>query len=65
MIETLDFWTGDVWKIVPALIKFRPDLRVFTIACPPTGLTVVCGFSEKKGLPNEARNEFRTNHSVG
>ncbi len=36
-----DFWSGDVWKIVPCLKKYRPDLTVFTIPSPPTGLSVV------------------------
>ena len=35
------FWTGDVWKIVPCLREFRPYLNVFTIAAPPSGLSVV------------------------
>ncbi len=34
-------WTGDVWKIVPILKKYRPDLRVFFVDCPPTGLIAV------------------------
>jgi hypothetical protein len=35
------FWTGDVWKIIPCLREFRPDLHVFTIATPPSGLGVI------------------------
>ena len=35
------FCTGDVWKIIPCLREFRPDLHVFTIATPPSGLSVV------------------------
>ena len=35
------FWTGDVWKIVPILRRFRPDLTVFVIPAYPTGLAVV------------------------
>jgi hypothetical protein len=35
------FWTGDVWKIIPCLREFRPDLHLFTIATPPSGLSVV------------------------
>ena len=34
-------WTGDVWKIVPILEKFRPDLRVVCVDCGPTGLVCV------------------------
>ncbi len=37
------FHTGDVWKIVLCLKHYRPDLDIFTIATPPTGLTVVAG----------------------
>jgi hypothetical protein len=33
-------WTGDVWKIVPILRKYRPDLRLLLVDSPPTG--VVC-----------------------
>lgn len=35
------FHTGDVWKTVLCLKHYRPDLDIFTIATPPTGLTVV------------------------
>ncbi len=38
--ETL-FHTGDVWKTALCLKHYRPDLDVFTIATPPSGLTVV------------------------
>ncbi|MHB2208475.1 hypothetical protein [Methylobacterium sp. CM6257] len=31
-------WTGDVWKIIPVLKNFRPDLEVFVLDCAPTGL---------------------------
>jgi hypothetical protein len=35
------WWTGDVWKIVPILQKYRPDLRVMLVDAPPTGLVFV------------------------
>jgi tetratricopeptide (TPR) repeat protein len=35
------FWTGDVWRLIPLLKKYRPDLVIHTIATPPTGLGVV------------------------
>ncbi|MGH8675174.1 MAG: class I SAM-dependent methyltransferase, partial [Burkholderiales bacterium] len=41
--RTTNFWTGDVWRVIPALKKYRPDLRIHTIAAAPTGLCVVRG----------------------
>lgn len=52
------FWTGNVWKIVPAILKFRPDLTLFTIGCPPSGLTVIRGFGKNAGLSREVIKEF-------
>jgi cephalosporin hydroxylase/tetratricopeptide (TPR) repeat protein len=49
---TTQFHTGDVWKIVPALKALRPDLDVFTIATPWTGLTVVSGFGKGRCDPS-------------
>lgn len=37
------FWSGDIWKLVLLLKKYRPDLRLHTIAIAPTGLGVVRG----------------------
>ena len=36
-----EFWSGDIWKLVLCLKKYRPDLAVHTVACAPTGLTIV------------------------
>jgi Glycosyl transferase family 2/Methyltransferase domain len=44
------FYTGDVWKTVLCLKHFRPDLDIFTIATPPTGLTVVTGLDPTSGV---------------
>jgi hypothetical protein len=35
------FWSGDIWRLILLLKKYRPDLLVHTIATPPTGLGVV------------------------
>ena len=35
------FWSGDTWKIVPLLKKYRPDLDLHTVATPPTGLCII------------------------
>ena len=34
-------WTGDVWKIVPILQKYRPDLEIEILDAEPTGLVIV------------------------
>ena len=41
--RTTQFWSGDVWRILPVLRKYRPDLRIRTIATAPAGLCVVRG----------------------
>ena len=35
------WWTGDVWRVVAALKKFRPDLKITCLDAEPTGLVVV------------------------
>lgn len=37
------FWCGDVWKIVPCLRRYRPDLTIVTVPAFPSGLTIVFG----------------------
>ncbi len=39
--RTTQVWSGDVWKLIVCLKKYRPDLNVATIDVPPTGLGVV------------------------
>ncbi len=36
-------WTGDIWRIVGCLRRFRPDLVVVPIDTHPTGLLLVAG----------------------
>lgn len=35
------FWSGDVWKTLVLLKKYRPDLKIHTVAAPRTGLCIV------------------------
>ncbi|MCH1434343.1 MAG: class I SAM-dependent methyltransferase [Acidimicrobiales bacterium] len=39
--RTTAVWSGDVWKTVVALRRFRPDLSVVTADVEPTGLAIV------------------------
>ncbi|HET6569076.1 MAG TPA: tetratricopeptide repeat protein [Rhodothermales bacterium] len=34
---------GDVWKLVPCLKRYRPDLTIHTVDVAPAGLTVITG----------------------
>lgn len=64
-----NWWTGDVWKVVPILAKYRPDLTLTLVDAAPTGLVVVTGldpssrvlkrnyeaiFREFSDMPNDA-----------
>jgi hypothetical protein len=38
-------WTGDVWKLIPILRKWRPDLKLTVLDCAPTGLVCLTNLS--------------------
>lgn len=40
-------WTGDVWKLIPILREFRPDLKVTVLDCKPTGLVLVSNLAPR------------------
>lgn len=46
-------WTGDVWKIVPILQKYRPDLKIDVLDCRTTGLVVVSNLDPKNTVLSE------------
>lgn len=39
------FWSGDIWKLVPVLRKYRPELALVSVATKPTGLGLVTGLN--------------------
>lgn len=51
--ETRDYWTGDVWRMLPILRKHRPDLRVLVLDCPPTGLVACTNLNPESRLLGE------------
>jgi predicted O-methyltransferase YrrM len=51
------FWVGDTWKVVMALARYRPDLRVRTVLTPPSGLVVVRGLDPSSQLLRERLSE--------
>jgi hypothetical protein len=44
-VDTRFAWTGDVWKVLLILRKYRPDMTVLHVDCPPTGLIVCAGLN--------------------
>ena len=43
-------WTGDVWKVILCLKKYRPDLKIRTVDVGPTGLTIVRGIDSNSNV---------------
>ena len=54
-IEYKSHWTGDVWKLVPILKHYRPDLRLQLLDCEPTGLFAVTGFDAHSTVLSDQR----------
>jgi hypothetical protein len=50
-------WSGDVWRLIVLLKKFRPDLLIHTIGTAPTGLAVIQNLDPKSTflMENQAR----------
>jgi hypothetical protein len=57
-MATRRWWTGDVWKLLPILRDFRPDLDVTAFDCPPTGLVVVRGLDRNSNALGKAYDEI-------
>jgi tetratricopeptide (TPR) repeat protein len=54
----VDFWSGDIWRLVLALRKYRPDLRLHTVAAAPTGLGVARGLDPRSRVLEERFDEI-------
>jgi hypothetical protein len=51
-------WTGDVWKLIPILQRWRPDLRLTIFDCHPTALVAVSNLSPGNRALQEAEAEI-------
>lgn len=47
------WWTGDVWRLLPMLKKYRPDLRIHCLDAYPTGLVLVTGLDPHSRVLHE------------
>lgn len=51
-------WTGDVWKLLPILQEYRPDLRVEVLDCPPTAIVFVSNLDPESQALTENYEEI-------
>jgi hypothetical protein len=56
--STRTFWTGDVWRILPTLKKYRPDLRIMQLDCDPTGLVACTNLDPDSRLLSQNYNKI-------
>ena len=47
------FWTGDSWKVIPCLRRYRPDLKIISMPIYPAGLAVVTNLDPDSGVLKE------------
>lgn len=53
-----EFWSGDIWRLVLILKKYRPDLAVNVIATRPTGLAIIQNLDPQSRLLAERQQEI-------
>jgi hypothetical protein len=41
--RNMAYWVGDVWRVIPCLRQYRPDLQLAVIPAMPSGLALVTG----------------------
>jgi hypothetical protein len=49
-VQTPGAWAGDVWKVLPILKRYRPDLKIVAFDCPPTGLVACTNLDPKSNV---------------
>ncbi len=52
------FWSGDIWRLILILKKYRPDLTVNVIGARPTGLGVVQNLDPHSSVLAERQQEI-------
>ena len=51
-------WTGDVWKLLPILRQYRPDLEIFVLDARPTGLVLLHNLDPSSTVLSEKYEEI-------
>jgi hypothetical protein len=52
------FWSGDIWRLILILKKYRPDLSINVIAARPTGLGIVQNLDPNSRVLAERQSEI-------
>ncbi len=52
------FWSGDIWRLILILKKYRPDLIVNVIGTRPTGLAIVQNLDPHSSVLAERQQEI-------
>ena len=56
------WWTGDVWKVVTVLRRYRPDLRIMPVDVSPTGSIVVGNLDPSSNVIRDAYDEIMSTY---
>jgi hypothetical protein len=48
--QSTGFWSGDIWRLIVLLKKYRPDLAIHTLGTPPTGLGLITRLDPHSGV---------------
>ena len=51
-------WTGDVWKLLPILQQYRPDLKIDVLDCKPTGLVMLSNLDPGNSVLSDAYDQI-------
>ena len=60
--RTTQLWSGDVWKLIVALIEQRPDLSVVTIDAAPTGLALITNLDPDSTVLSSSLDRISTDY---
>jgi hypothetical protein len=44
------FWSGDIWKLIVCLKRYRPELCINVVGAHPTGLAIVTGLNKESQI---------------
>jgi tetratricopeptide (TPR) repeat protein len=53
-----NFWSGDIWKLILCLKKYRPDVSLVSVATKPTGLGLVTGLDPESRVLSECYEQI-------